>query len=426
MSKRVVITGLGVVSPNGTGVSEFNRAIREGKSGLAFDERMSEYNFQCTVSAIPAYEEADIKAILPGGLYAKLQSEPIKYSCLAGTEAWKDAGLPFLANDVSPDWNTGIIFGSGTLAGDQFLGKVFEIINNGNPRRIGSRIVEQTMTSGAVTYLNKIIGFGNIATANSTACATGTEAVIMGYERIKSGKAKRMLCGSTESQGVYIWSSFEALRILCTDSNDEPEKASRPMSANSFGFIPGSGAGALVLEDLDSALERNAKIYGEIVAGEIVNGGQRNGGSITASNPEATQRAIQLCLEEANITGNDIDLICGHLTSTMGDVKEIESWTKALDRSGNDFPMINTLKSMVGHCLGASGSIELVAAALQLHHNFAHPNINIDNLHPEIVSLIDSKSIIGTAVEQDLEYVIKASLGFGDVNSCVLLKQWKQ
>jgi len=421
---RVVITGLGVVSPNGTGVESFHEAIREGKSGVKFDQSMADHNFQCQVSAKPTIDEARLKEIMPSGLYVKMENQAMKYACLAGYEAWEDAGLEPTPKDENPDWDTGIIFGVGALAMDEFIGSKFKMVKYNDPRRIGSRVVEQTMNSGAVTYLNKLIGFGNIATANSTACATGTEAVILGYERIREGKAKRMLCGSTEAEGLYIWSGFEALRIICRDSNDVPEKASRPMSANSFGFVPSTGSGALVLESLESAQKRGAKIYGEIVAGEIVNGGQRNGGSITANNPDATQRSITRALEAAGIKGSDIDLICGHLTSTIGDVREIEAWTRALERSGSDFPRINALKSMIGHSLGASGSIELVASSLQLHHGFAHPNINVDNLHPDIVSLIDTDSIIYGDLEMNIDYLAKASLGFGDVNCCVILKKW--
>lgn len=424
MNNRVVITGLGVVSPNGTGVDAFHSAIRKGESGVGHDDALKNLNFQCQVSAKPNYDEKKLKEILPAGLFIKLENEAMKYACLAGYEAWQDSGLPFTAKDENPDWDTGIIYGVGALAMDEFIGGKFEILQSGNPRKIGSRVVEQTMNSGAVTYLNKMIGFGNIATANSSACATGTEAVIMGYERIKTGKAKRMLCGSTESQGVFIWSGFEALRIICSDSNENPEKASRPLSANPAGFVPGTGSGALVLESLESALERGAKIYAEIVAGDIVNGGQRNGGSITANSPTATQRVMKTTMNEAGITGEDVDLICGHLTSTIGDVREVEAWTTALDRNGMNFPRINALKSMIGHCLGASGSIEMVAAALQIHHQFAHPNINIDNLHPEITSKIDSNAISFTELDMPIRYIMKASLGFGDVNSCIVLKKW--
>lgn len=426
MSKRVVITGLGVVSPNGTGLEEFEKAIREGKSGITFDEVLQERKMYCQISGRPEYDEALITELLPKALYSKLENLAMKHACVAGAEAWRDAGLEFVPADSDPDWDTGMIFGVGALAMGEF---VRDRINQGyefGPRKIGSRMVEQTMNSGAMTYLNKIIGCGNIVASNSNACSTGTEAAILGYERIKSGKAKRMLCGSTESEGWIIWGAFDGMRILCTKFNDQPERGSRPMAADAAGLVPAAGSGAYVLEDLETALARGAKIYGEIVAGQLTNGGLRNGGSITAANPVATEIAIKRALDEANIGGEDIDLICGHLTSTIGDPREIATWKKALDRTKENFPIINTLKSMTGHCLGASGSIEMVSTMLQLHHQFIHPNINIESLHPEIVSLIRREAVTDRLIEREMTYVIKANLAFGDSNSCLIFKKWTE
>lgn len=426
MSKRVVITGLGVVSPNGTGLADFEQAIREGKSGITFDDIMFERNANCHISGRPTIDEADVKKVLPAGLYNKLENRAMKYACLAGSEAWLDAGLEFVGQDESPDYDSGLIFGVGALAMGEFIRDKIELGYEFGPRKIGSRIVEQTMNSGAMTYLNKILGLGNMVTSNSNACSTGTEAAIMGYERIKAEKAKRMLCGSTESEGWIIWGAFDGMRILCTKFNNEPERGSRPMAEDASGLVPAAGAGAFLLEDLDAALERGAKIYGEIVAGQLTNGGLRNGGSITAANQEATNIAIQRSLEEAGITGDDIDLICGHLTSTIGDPREIATWKSALDRTKENFPTINTLKSMIGHCLGASGAIEMVAAMLQLKNQFVHPNINIESLHPEIVSLIGREAVTDRLIEKEITYIIKANLGFGDSNSCLIFKKWNE
>lgn len=424
MNKRVVVTGLGVVSPNGTGLGEFKDAISSGKSGIRYDETLEKMKFTCRISGRPEYDESKLKEFLPGGLLAKLENRAMKHACLAGAEAWLDAGLEFIPNDQNPDWDSGMVFGAGSLAMGEFVPDKIRIVEESTPRKLGPRVVEQTMNSGAITYLNRIIGFGNLVLSNSNACSTGTEAAIIGYERIKAGKAKRMLCGSTESEGWLIWSAFDGLRILCGTSNDNPEQASRPMAADAAGIVPAAGAGAYVLEDLDSALERGARIYGEIVAGELTNGGLRNGGSITAANPDATQRAIKRALNEASITGDDIDLICGHLTSTVGDAREIASWKNALERTKENFPLINTLKAMTGHCLSASGSIEMVGALLQLHHQFVHPNINIETVHPEIVSLIGEDKIPKELLSKELNYIIKANLGFGDVNSCLIFKKW--
>jgi 3-oxoacyl-(acyl-carrier-protein) synthase len=196
------------------------------------------------------------------------------------------------------------------------------------------------------------------------------------------------------------------------------------MSATASGFVPGSGAGALVLEDLDSALARGATIYAEVLGGNINSGGQRGGGTMTAPNATAVKRCITEALISSGVKASDIDTINGHLTATAKDGLEIENWSEALQLSGNDFPYINSLKSMVGHCLSASGSVESVASVLQLHHGFIFPNINCEDLHPEITAIIGESRIPQQLIKKELNIVAKASFGFGDVNACVLFKKY--
>ena len=280
------------------------------------------------------------------------------------------------------------------------------------------------MNSGISAYLGGKLGLGNQVTTNSSACSTGTEAIIMAYDRIKSGQAKRILAGSTGDSGPYIWAGFDALRVCSSKFNNNPEKGSRPMSATAAGFVPGSGAGALVIEDLESALERGATIYAEILGGNVNSGGQCGNGSMTAPNSDAVQRCITEAMKNSGITATDIDAINGHLTATTKDSLEIENWTKALNRSGNNFPYINSLKSMTGHCLSAAGSIESVAAILQLHEGFLFGNTNCEDLHPEISALIDSSKVPLKTINTNLNIIAKASFGFGDVNACVLFKKF--
>jgi 3-oxoacyl-(acyl-carrier-protein) synthase len=213
---------------------------------------------------------------------------------------------------------------------------------------------------------------------------------------------------------------------VCTfKHNDAPEQGSRPMSASASGFVPGSGAGALVLEDLETALARGARIYAEVLGGNINSGGQRGLGTMTAPNPMAVQRCIKNAIANAGIHANEIDAINGHLTATSKDGLEIQNWSVALDRKGKDFPYINSLKSMVGHCLSGAGSIESVASVLQLAHGFVFPNINCDDLHAEITALIDESKIPKQLIKKELNIIAKASFGFGDVNGCVIFKKWK-
>jgi 3-oxoacyl-(acyl-carrier-protein) synthase len=197
------------------------------------------------------------------------------------------------------------------------------------------------------------------------------------------------------------------------------------MSASASGFVPGSGAGAILLEDLHTALERGATIYGEVLGGNINSGGQRGLGTMTAPNPIAVQKCIKSALANSKITANEIDAINGHLTATSKDSLEIQNWSEALGRKGIDFPYINSLKSIVGHCLSAAGSIECVASILQLHHGFIFPNNNCEDLHTEITTIIDTSRIPQQLIKKELNIVAKASFGFGDVNGCVIFKKYK-
>jgi 3-oxoacyl-(acyl-carrier-protein) synthase len=198
------------------------------------------------------------------------------------------------------------------------------------------------------------------------------------------------------------------------------------MSKHAMGFVPSAGAGALVIESLASAMERKAKIYAEILGGHINSGGQRGNGTMTIGNLNGMAKCIEMGLSASGVTPKDVDLISGHLTSTIGDVNEIQSWKKALKRSGKKFPWVNSLKSMIGHSLSAAGSIEIVAAVLQLFHGFVHPSLNAEELHPEIEAIVHPSRVPKhTIFNANLNIVAKINFGFGDVNSCLILKKWK-
>jgi 3-oxoacyl-[acyl-carrier-protein] synthase-1 len=423
MNKRVVITGLGVAAPNGVGIAPFTHAIKNGISGIRHDEQLQELHFSCQIAGKPVITDE-----LKSGYFSDLElrgfnSTGILYGVIAGMEAWENAGLPVEIND-EPDWDSGTIFGSGTSGIDKFRESIYKI-DDLQTRRLGSTVVAQTMNSGVSAYLGGKLGLGNQVTTNSSACTTGTEALLMAYNRIQSGQAKRILAGSTGDSGPYIWAGFDAIRVCSSKYNDSPEQGSRPMSATAAGFVPGSGAGALVVEDLESALKRGATIYAEVLGGNVNSGGQRGSGSMTAPNSIAVQRCITDALKNANIDAVAVDAINGHLTATTKDSLEIENWTKALGRSGNNFPYINSLKSMTGHCLSAAGSIECVATVLQLHEGFIFGNINCEDLNPEITGLIDPSKVPLKTITANLNIIAKASFGFGDVNACILFKKFE-
>lgn len=424
MKRRVVITGLGVVAPNGVGLAAFTHAIKNGISGIRHDAQLQDLQFSCQIVGKPQISE-ELKLNYFSELELRgFNSTGILYGVIAGMDAWKNAGLT-IENNEEPDWNSGIIFGSGTSGIDKFRESIYKI-DELQTRRLGSTVVAQTMNSGISAYLGGKLGLGNQVTTNSSACTTGTESILMAYERIKNGQADRILAGSTSDSGPYIWAGFDAMRVCTFKHNDSPEQGSRPMSASASGFVPGSGAGAIVLEDLESALHRGIRIYGEVLGGNINSGGQRGSGTMTAPNSVAVQRCIKEAIKNAGITSNDIDAINGHLTATTKDSLEITNWAEALNRKELDFPYINSLKSMTGHCLSAAGSIENIAAILQLYHGFIFPNINCEDLNPEIEELIDRSKIPTKLINKELNIIAKASFGFGDVNACVIFKKLDQ
>ncbi len=422
MKNRVVVTGLGVVAPNGVGLANFTQALKDGKSGITFHQKLKDLNFSCQIGGVPIISEDKKRAYLTDLELRNFNSNGILYGIIAGMDALNDAKFSTAPKDAEALWDTGIIFGAGTTSVEKFREAIYKI-DEGNTRRLGSTTILQTMASGVSAYLSGIIGAGNMVTTNSSACATGTEAILLGYERIANGQAKQMLCGSCSDDGPYVWAAFDAIKVMPYKYNENPTQGSRPLSETANGFVPGSGAGALILESLESAEKRGAKIYCEILGGSLNCGGQREDGSMTAPNNTAVQKCITSAIENAGITSKDIDYINGHLTATIKDAVEIDNWSKALNRKGSDFPYINSTKGMVGHCLAASGSIEAVASILQMQNGFIAPNINCDDLNPEITKLIAAEKIVQQKKDICIKTLAKASFGFGDVNACIIFQK---
>jgi 3-oxoacyl-(acyl-carrier-protein) synthase len=425
MKGRVVITGLGVVSSIGATVESFSHSLRAGRSGIRRMPIMEELKFGCQVAGVPeGIEEIADRYFDSDDLLGMNSSH--RYGCIAAVDAWLDAGLERPAlDDDRVDWDCGAIIGTGVGGLDTVGEKVVPLTNAGRVRRLGSTIVEQVMGSGVSARIAGLFALGNQVTSNSSACSSGTEAIIMGMERIRNGRAKRMLCGGVEGTSHFSWAGFDAMRVLSRRFNDDPQAASRPMSASACGFVPGAGAGIVMLEDLDSAIERGAHIHAEVLGGWVNCGGHRMGGSMTAPNPTSVRRCITRALDDSGIGPDQIDVINGHLTATGADAREVASWAGALDRQPGDLPALTATKSLIGHCLGAAGAIESVACIAMLEGGFIHPSINCEDVHPEIA---DHGTSIPHSVrlQPDLQTIIKAGFGFGDVNACVVFNKWIQ
>jgi 3-oxoacyl-(acyl-carrier-protein) synthase len=412
---------MGVVAPNGVGLEAYRQALWEGRSGLAIHPQMKELDFACHVAGVPQISDETLEAYL-GPALLKTTNSSMRYAVMAAVDCWRDAGFTRPEADSAVDWNTAAIIGS-SLGGLDTVGElVVPETNAGRVRRLGSSAIERVMDSCATACVSGLLGLGGQATTNSSACGTGTEAIVNGYWMIREGRIDRVLAGSAEPNSVYAWAGLDSLRVTMRKSNDHPQAASRPLSATAGGLVPAAGAGLLMLESMASAQARGVRIYAEVLGGHSNGGGQRNGGSITASNPEGIQRCVQAGLEAAKIKSAEIDYINGHLTSTAGDPKEIRCLSAALSRPLPQMPWINSTKSLIGHGLAASGAMESVATILQLTHGFLHPSINCEDFHPEIQELAPRVPRKTVAVQCDI--ALKTSFGFGDVNSCAIFRRW--
>ena len=424
MNQRIVVSGLGVVAPNANTTEEFERALRCGRSGIRKIDELEHLNFACQIGGRPEGYDDQINKHFDEEARRSMNSN-ITHAVLAGIQAWESGRLTVpdpLDDEV--DWDSGVVMGTG-IGGLDIVGKkVVPLTDAGKVRRLGSTCVEQVMSSNVSAKLGGVLALGNQVTTNSSACSTGTEAIVMAAERIRCGAARRMLAGGSEGYSAYTWAGFDSMRVTARGFNDDPERASRPMSATAVGFVPGCGAGVLLLETLESALAREATIYAEYLGGSVNCGGHRMGGSMTAPNPTGVRRCIESALSDADIEGGEVDAINGHLTATFADPHEINNWASTVGRQREKLPYITATKSVIGHGLGAAGAMESVGVALMLHGGFLHGSLNCDDLHSEIAE--HEASIVRETTEfDDLRTMVKASFGFGDVNACVVFRHWE-
>lgn len=422
MSRRVVVTGMGVLAPNGHGLADYEASLRRGRSGIRFFPGLAELGFACQVGGAPE-GVADLSERYLTPLARSTMNTAMLYAAIAALDCWSDAGLPPPDPQGQADWDTGAIIGTGIGGAETLCGIVGPRVSSGQVRRLGSAMVEQAMASSVSAAVGGLLGLGGQVTTNSSACITGTEAVIEAYYQIREGRISRMLAGGTESDSPYIWGCFDAMRVLSRGFNETPDQASRPLSGSSSGFVPGAGAGFLLLESWESARSRGARVYAEVLGGHVNSGGQRGLGSMTFPDPQGVQRCFREALRRSGVDPSEVDAINGHLTGTMADPWEVKNWQAALGVPAHKLPLLNGTKGLIGHALGAAGGLECVASVLQLAGGFVHGSVNCEDLHPELAPFSDR--IVRTTLETPIRTLAKSSFGFGDVNACVLFRRWE-
>ncbi len=411
--RRVVVTGLGIVSPLGCGVKANWDALSNGRSGIKAISRFDP-------SSIPVHIDAEIpEGTEPGQLdlnkvaSVKEQRHFDRVNLLglaAADQAMADCGYKPETEEEKAMF--GVIFGSGQGGAESFRAGCH--LTEQNVMRISPFFIPSILINQTAGMISVRYGLAGPNQACSTACATGNHAVGDAMRLIREGYADMMLAGSSEAALLLeCLAGFAQLRALST-RNDEPEKASRPWDKARDGFVMGEGAGALVLEEYEHAKARGAKIYGEI-AGYGLSGDAYH---ITAPGGTGAERAMRMALKQAQMNPEDIDYINAHGTSTpAGDITEFRAVKEVF---GMDKTAMSSTKSMTGHLLGGAGSVESVFSLLALNNNVMPPTLNLDDPEEETKGF---NLVPHTAQEKNLNAVLSNSFGFGGTNACLIFKK---
>ncbi len=413
--KRIVVTGLGVVSCFGNDVELFYEKLLKGQSGIGVINAFDAQEF-------PVRFAGQIRNFDPGDLINKKQARRIDpfiaYSVVAGKKALLDAKFSLEEMDIDKT-KAGIVIGSGMGGMKTFSSGVATLKDKGL-RRLTPFFVPYIITNMGGAFLAIDVGFQGPNYSISTACATSNYSILAAAEEIRMGNADLMLCGGAEAPMNPIGlAGFVAAKVL-SERNDAPEKASRPWDKQRDGFVMGEGAGVLVLEELEHALKRKAPIYAEFL------GGAKNCDAYHMTNPREDGSTVAACMEEAlkdaAISPSDVNYINAHATSTLaGDLCEITAIKKVFAQDLDKLKM-NATKSMIGHCLGAAGGLEAVASVMAIKTSKLHPTINLEE--PEDV-VKDLDLVKDKMQEFKISAAISNSFGFGGHNSTLVFAPYK-
>lgn len=407
MDRRVVVTGMGIWSCLGTNLEDVKTSLYEGRSGIGIEQERITYGYQSALTGIVE------KPVLKGLLHRRLRvglSEEAEYAFMAAREAFANAGIDeefMMKNEI------GVIFGN-----DSSAKPVIEAANimaeKHDSQLLGSGLIFQSMNSTVNMNLSSIFHLRGVNFSVSSACASGSHSIGLGYLLIKQGLQDRVLCGGAQETNYYSMATFDALNAF-SKRMDEPTKASRPFDRDRDGLIPSGGAAALMLEDYESAVKRGAPIIAEVCG----YGFSSNGGGISQPSDDGSVIAMTRALQDAGLEADDIDYVNAHATSThQGDMFE----AIALDRLFNGkHALISSTKSMTGHECWMAGASEAVYSILMMQHHFVAPNINFEN--PDEFS--EPLNLATQTIETEINTVLSNSFGFGGTNSALVIKSIK-
>jgi len=405
--RRVVVTGMGIVSSIGNNTEEVTQSLREAKSGISRAEEYAELGFRCQVHGAP---KIDVEALVDRRAM-RFHGRGTAWNHVAMDQAIADAGLT--PEEVSND-RTGIIMGSGGPSTRTIVNSA-DITREKGPKRVGPFAVPKAMSSTASATLATFFKIKGINYSISSACATSNHCIGNAYEMIQHGKQDRMFAGGCEDLDWTLSVLFDAMGAMASKYNDTPSTASRAYDKNRDGFVIAGGAGVLVLEDLDTALARGAKIYGEIVG----YGATSDGYDMVAPSGEGAIRCMKMALSTVK---SKIDYINPHATSTpAGDAPEIEAIREVFG-SGDACPPIAATKSLTGHSLGATGVQEAIYSLLMMQNDFICESAHIEELDPAFADMPIVRKRIDNV---QLNTVLSNSFGFGGTNATLVFQRYQ-
>lgn len=411
--RRVVITGLGLVTPLGIGVEENWSALLEGRSGIgtitSFDS-----------SSLPVHIAGEVKGFDPADYIEhkeiKKMDRFIHFAIAASQMAVDDSGLRI--TDANAE-RVGVVIGSG-IGGLPAIEHYHQALLEKGYRRVTPFFIPMLIINLAAGRVSMMFGAKGPNSAVCTACATGTHAIGDAFRIVQRGEADVMIAGGTEAVIAPLGMVGFAVMKALSRRNDEPEKASRPFDRDRDGFVMGEGAGIVILESLDSAVERGAKIYAEVVGYGMTGDAYH----ITSPAPggEGAARCMRATLDDAGVPPDVVDYINAHGTSTkFNDEVETEAIKTVFGEHAYEL-VVSSTKSMTGHLLGAAGGVEAAISALSVLHDMIPPTINLDNPDPQC----DLDYASHTCRERTVNYALSNSFGFGGTNACLLLKKFEE
>jgi len=410
--KRVVVTGLGALTPIGNNVSEFWANLLSGKSGAApitqFDASNFKTQFACEIKNFNVTDHIDRKE-------ARKQDPYTQYAVVATAEAMQDSKINLETINLD---RAGVIWGSGIGGIKTFYDEVSTFAKGDGTPRFNPFFIPKMISDIAAGIISIKYGFRGPNFTTVSACASSSNAIIDSFNYIRLGKADIIITGGSEASvneaGV---GGFNAIKALST-RNENPEKASRPFDRNRDGFVLGEGAGTLILEEYEHAIKRSAKIYAEVIGGGL----SADAHHITAPHPDGlgAKKVMQNALEDAQMKPDEIDYINVHGTSTpLGDISEVKAIKEVYGKHAYNLNISST-KSMTGHLLGAAGAVEAIASILSLQKNIVPPTINNENFDDQLDTKLNFT--LNKAEKRNVNAVMSNTFGFGGHNASIILK----